>query len=190
MTLRPYVAHISALSIWPSRGDCVPGTAGSGRGIFAGTRGLPRLPQRDSSFLRAVLRFLAGQLFGSESAKTRQYPVLYLLHGLGGNEQSMAVAGEWTALQDLRRDHKVGDFLVVAPDGWDTFYINSRDGKTPLRRFLPSRIHAVHRAHLPCADRNAPPAASPVFPWEATERCASLLRIRNCSARSALIARR
>src|ERR1035437_7759664 len=80
--------------------------------------------------------------YSSESAKTRLYPVLYVLHGLGGNEQSMAVSGEWTTLQDLRRDRKVGDFLVVAPDGWDTFYINSRDGRTLygdffLREFMP-----------------------------------------------------
>jgi len=45
-------------------------------------------------------------------------------------------------LQELRRDHKVGDFLVVAPSGSGTFYINSQDGKTPygdffLREFMP-----------------------------------------------------
>jgi S-formylglutathione hydrolase FrmB len=80
--------------------------------------------------------------YSSAEAKTRKYPALYLLHGLGGNEQAMALDGEWTTLQDLRRDHMVGEFLVVAPDGWDTFYINSRDGKTLysdffLREFIP-----------------------------------------------------
>src|SRR3984893_11207 len=80
--------------------------------------------------------------YSAPEAKAERYPVLYLLHGLGGNEQSAAVSGEWTKLQDLRRDHKVGDFLVVTPDGWDTFYINSRDGKTLygdffLREFMP-----------------------------------------------------
>src|SRR6267154_241819 len=80
--------------------------------------------------------------YSTAEAKAQTYPVLYLQHGLGGNEQSAAVSGEWTELQDLRRDHKVGDFLVVAPDGWDTFYINSRDGKTLygdffLREFMP-----------------------------------------------------
>ncbi len=78
----------------------------------------------------------------SPEAKTRKYPVLYVLHGLGGNEQAMALDGEWNALQDLRRENKVGEFVVVAPDGGDTFYINSRDGKTPysdffLREFIP-----------------------------------------------------
>src|SRR5258705_2720908 len=80
--------------------------------------------------------------YSSPATKALRYPVLYILHGLGGNEQEMALSGEWTLLRDLRRDHKAGDFLVVAPDGWDTFYINSRDGKTLygnffLREFMP-----------------------------------------------------
>ena len=84
--------------------------------------------------------------YSTAAAKERRYPVLYALHGLGGNEQSLAVSGEWTALQDLRRDQKVGDFLVVAPDGWDTFYINSRDDGTRygdffLHEFLPHIEH-------------------------------------------------
>src|ERR1700686_2412294 len=74
--------------------------------------------------------------YSSLDAKTRRYPVLYLLHGLGGNEQEMALSGEWTVLRDLRQDHKVVNFLVIAPDGWDTFYINSRDGKIPYGDFF------------------------------------------------------
>jgi enterochelin esterase-like enzyme len=78
--------------------------------------------------------------YSSAEARTRKYPVLYLLHGLGGNAQSMALEGEWTALQDLRREHLAGEFLVVAPDGWDTFYINSRDGKTPYSDFFLNEL--------------------------------------------------
>jgi S-formylglutathione hydrolase FrmB len=95
--------------------------------------------------------------YASPSAKTARYPVLYLLHGLGGNEQEMALSGEWNLLQDLRKDHKVGEFLVVAPDGMDTFYINSHDGKVLymdffLREFMPFiertyRIRAGRAAH-------------------------------------------
>ena len=80
--------------------------------------------------------------YSAESAKAQRYPVLYLLHGLRGNAQTMAVDGEWAALRDLHDDHKIGDYLVVAPDGRDTFYINSLDGKTLygdffLREFMP-----------------------------------------------------
>jgi S-formylglutathione hydrolase FrmB len=90
-------------------------------------------------------------------SETRKYPVLYLLHGLGGNQQTAAVDGEWNVLQDLRREHKLGDFLVVAPDAWDTFYINSHDGKTPygdffLREFMPY-IERTYRARAARAAR-------------------------------------
>jgi S-formylglutathione hydrolase FrmB len=74
--------------------------------------------------------------YSAADAKARKYPVLYLLHGLGGNEQSIALDGEWSSLQDLRRQKLVGEFLVVAPDGGGTFYIDSRDGKTPYSDFL------------------------------------------------------
>jgi enterochelin esterase family protein len=85
--------------------------------------------------------------YSAADAKTRKYPVLYLLHGLGGNEQSIALDGEWNSLQDLRRQNMVGEFMVVAPDGGDTFYINSRDGKNPysdffLREFVPFVEHS------------------------------------------------
>jgi S-formylglutathione hydrolase FrmB len=97
-----------------------------------------------SSVLHSPVRYCvylpAG--YSAAGAETRKYPVLYLLHGLGGNQQTMAIDGEWSVLQDLWREHKVGDFLVVSPDAWDTFYINSQDGKTPygdffLREFVP-----------------------------------------------------
>ena len=97
-----------------------------------------------SAILRAPVRYCVflPASYSSADAKTRMYSVLYVLHGLGGNEQAMAVSGEWTTLQDLRRERKVGDFLVVAPNGGDTFYINSQDGKTLygdffLREFMP-----------------------------------------------------
>jgi enterochelin esterase-like enzyme len=94
--------------------------------------------------------------YSAADAKARKYPVLYLLHGLGANEQSMALDGEWTSIQDLRREHMVGEFLIVAPDGWDTFYINSRDGKTPysdffLREFIPFVEHTYRVRAEPAA---------------------------------------
>ena len=80
--------------------------------------------------------------YSSADARTKRYPVLYMLHALGGNQQSMVESGEWNLLQDLRKEKKIGEFLVVAPDGSDSFYINSQDGKTLygdffLREFMP-----------------------------------------------------
>src|SRR5579862_7630959 len=112
-----------------------------------------------SALLHASVRYCVylPASYSTPEAKARKYPVLYVLHGLGGNEQAMAIDGEWSALQDLRRERAVGDFVVVAPDGGDTFYINSRDGKTPygdfyLREFMPFidrtyRVRAERVAH-------------------------------------------
>ena len=112
-----------------------------------------------SALLGASVRYCVflPASYSTAEAKTQRYPVLYLLHGLGGNEQSAAISGEWTQLQDLRRDHKVGDFLVVAPDGWDTFYVNSRDGKTLygdffLHEFMPF-VERTYRVRAERASR-------------------------------------
>ena len=80
-------------------------------------------------------------------AKMRlRYPVLYDLHGLGDNEQSLMNTGAWSLIQDLREQHKIGEFLIVTPDGGRSFYINSRDGRERysdffLQEFMPTIEH-------------------------------------------------
>ena len=79
---------------------------------------------------------------GAKQKPPKRYPVLYFLHGLGDNEQTLFNSGGWTMLDDLRRQHKMGDFLIVAPEGRRTFFINSADGSMRyndffLREFLP-----------------------------------------------------
>ena len=71
-----------------------------------------------------------------------KYPILYFLHGLGENEQALLQSGGWGLIEDLRRDHKIGDFLMVAPEGRGSFFINSADGNALyndffLTEFLP-----------------------------------------------------
>jgi len=72
----------------------------------------------------------------------RRYPVLYFLHGLGQNEQTLFSTGGWSVIEDLRRQHKIDDFLVVAPEGKRSFYINSpgdgfRYSDFFLQEFIP-----------------------------------------------------
>jgi S-formylglutathione hydrolase FrmB len=77
-----------------------------------------------------------------DSNKTSDYPALYFLHGLGGNEQMLLNSGGMNMIQDLRDSKRIGEFLIVAPDAGRSFYINSRDGKVRyedffIREFLP-----------------------------------------------------
>jgi S-formylglutathione hydrolase FrmB len=65
-----------------------------------------------------------------------RYPVLYFLHGLGDNEQTLFNSGGMTLLDDLRRQGKIGDFLIVEPEGRRSFYINSADGSVRYSDFL------------------------------------------------------
>jgi S-formylglutathione hydrolase FrmB len=62
--------------------------------------------------------------------------VLYFLHGLGDNERTLFNSGGWTMLDDLRKQHKIGEFLIAAPEGGRTFYINSADGTVRYSDFL------------------------------------------------------
>jgi S-formylglutathione hydrolase FrmB len=72
----------------------------------------------------------------------RHYPVLYFLHGLGDNEQTLFKSGGWDLIEDLRQQGKISDFLVVTPEGMRSFYINSADGRVRyndffIREFMP-----------------------------------------------------
>ena len=77
-------------------------------------------------------------------------PVLYFLHGLGDNQQSLVNMGAWNLISDLRQQNKIGDFLIATPQGQGTFYIDSADGRTRysqffLEEFLPfieSKYHS------------------------------------------------
>jgi len=79
---------------------------------------------------------------GYDTNKNQMYPVLYFLHGLGENEQTLFRTGGWTLIDDFRQQHKLGDFLVVTPEAKASFYVNSADGQVRysdffLREFIP-----------------------------------------------------
>jgi S-formylglutathione hydrolase FrmB len=73
---------------------------------------------------------------GATKHPAQNYPVLYYLHGLGDNERTLFNSGGWTMLDDFRQQHKIGEFLIAAPEGGRTFYINSADGSTRYSDFL------------------------------------------------------
>ena len=100
----------------------------------------------NSRILKQAVHYCVYLPAGYDSGATQhppvRYPVLYFLHGLGDNEQTLFNTGGWTLLDDLRRQHKMGDFLIVAPEGRRSFYINSADGSVRyndffLQEFLP-----------------------------------------------------
>jgi S-formylglutathione hydrolase FrmB len=100
----------------------------------------------NSHVLKQVIHYCVYLPAGYDAATaptlSKRYPVLYFLHGLGDNEQTLFNSGGWTLLDDLRNQHRMGDFLIVAPEGRRSFYINSADGSVRysdffLQEFLP-----------------------------------------------------
>src|SRR5690349_21031337 len=109
-----------------------------------------------SKILKQVVHYCvylpAGYDAGATQHPARRYPVLYFLHGLGDNEQTLFNSGGWTLLDDLRNQHKMGDFLIAAPEGRRSFYINSADGSRRysdffIQEFIP-RIESKYRTQV------------------------------------------
>jgi S-formylglutathione hydrolase FrmB len=100
----------------------------------------------NSHILKTLVHYCVSLPPGYDAGATqhpaRRYPLLYFLHGLGDNEQTLFNGGGWTLVDDLRNQRRVGDFLIVAPEGRRSFYINSADGSVRysdffLQEFMP-----------------------------------------------------
>jgi S-formylglutathione hydrolase FrmB len=71
-----------------------------------------------------------------DTEKTKHFPILYSLHGLGDNEQFFVHSGLWNLVEDLQQKGELREFLIATPDGGAGFYINSKDGKNRYEDFL------------------------------------------------------
>lgn len=89
-----------------------------------------------SRILKHPVRYCALLPPSYDSDKTRLYPVLYYLHGLGENEQMFVSSDGWQLIEDLRDQGRIGEFLIVTPDADRSFYINSRDGRMSYENFF------------------------------------------------------
>jgi S-formylglutathione hydrolase FrmB len=95
-----------------------------------------------SRTLARLVRYCVLLPPGYDSAPSRRYPVVYFLHGLGGNERTLLDTGGWNLVEDLRQDGKIGDFLIVTPEAGASFYVNAASGQLRysdffLEEFMP-----------------------------------------------------
>ena len=89
-----------------------------------------------SQILHHAVRYCVLLPPSYEAETTRRYPVLYYLHGLGDDEQSLVSFGGMYLVEDLREQGQLGEFLIATPDGGTSFYINSHDGRQRYEDFL------------------------------------------------------
>ncbi len=128
MKLRPiHISHILRIAICLVALMLAPAAQAQGRAECSVVK---------SAILARSVRYCAFLPPSFDQDKTRQYPVLYYLHGLGDNEQSLLNSGGWDLIDELRREGKIGDFVVLAPGGGHTFFLDSADGKLRYEDFL------------------------------------------------------
>jgi len=92
---------------------------------------------------------------GYESAAERRYPVVYWLHGLGGDQRSGAAFV--TRLNLAIRNGRAPAMIAVLVNGMrDSFYCDSRDGRWPVESVIVKElIPHIDRTYRTLARREA-----------------------------------
>ena len=124
-----------------------------------------------------------------DTDKASTYPVLYFLHGLGGNEQMLLNSGGMNMIQDLRESKRIGEFLIVAPDGGAASTSIRATARCATRIFSYASFCRTSRATTGFA-RKRNRAGLPAFRWGDMARCGLRCDIRICLwrlARTALL---
>ena len=75
------------------------------------------------------------------NSSERAYPVTYLLHGYGDADDGWIQFGEVNRLADEAiASGKIPPMIIVTPDGFQSFYINSGDGKVKYEDFFVKEL--------------------------------------------------
>ncbi|HEX4602531.1 MAG TPA: alpha/beta hydrolase family protein [Candidatus Angelobacter sp.] len=77
-----------------------------------------------------------------DSKPGKKFPVLYFLHGLGGDQSFLASSGASSVIEEAWEEKRLGEYVIITPQGESSFYINSRDGHILyddffVREFVP-----------------------------------------------------
>src|SRR5215472_10348791 len=65
-----------------------------------------------------------------DSQPAKKFPVLYFLHGLGGDQTFLVSTGAWNMIADGWEQKRFSEFVIITPEAGNSFYITSKSGKT------------------------------------------------------------
>ena len=105
------------------------------------------------------------------SANNNRYPVVYMLHGIGGDCSTWMEYGHVaTVMDNMVKAEQILPFIIVIPDGYLSYYVDSYDGRQPYEEFFIHELKPFIDEHY----RTMPDAAHQAvmgFPWEVPARC-------------------
>jgi len=89
---------------------------------------------------------------GFESGNKR-YPVIYMLHGIGGDEESWLKLGGFSDLVDsLTRTGLIDEYIYIMPDAGNSYYLNNYDGSNMYMDFFIKELVPVVDSLFPTMD--------------------------------------
>jgi S-formylglutathione hydrolase FrmB len=102
-----------------------------------------------SKFMRGPVAYCALLPPSYDAQAARKFPVLYFLHGLGGDQSFLVVSGGWNIVEDAQEQKRLGEFVLITPQADNSFYINSKDGRVEyenffIRDFIPQMEKHFH----------------------------------------------
>jgi enterochelin esterase-like enzyme len=102
-----------------------------------------------SSVLGFEVRFLVYLPPGYDSDQRSRYPVLYMLHGLGGDRYQWRELGLFAAADALIAAGSIEPLIIVTPDGRSSYWVdhagNGPKWGTFVARDLVNRIDSTYR---------------------------------------------
>jgi len=95
-----------------------------------------------STYMAGTVGYCAMLPPGYDAQTAKRFPVLYFLHGLGGDQSFLVSSGGWQIIEDMWEQKKLGEFVIITPEADTSFYINSKDGRVHyddffIRDFIP-----------------------------------------------------
>jgi len=81
-----------------------------------------------SAALGREMRFAIHLPPSYDRESKRRFPVVYFLHGMFGSEREFERRGVASAINKMRSDGLIGEFIIVSPAGENSFYVNAKNG--------------------------------------------------------------
>src|SRR5215831_5507107 len=110
--------------------------------VLAFADGRVRCGSVKSQYMPSPVAYCALLPPSYDSDPARKFPVLYYLHGLGGDQSFLVTTGGWNMIDDAWEQKRLAEFVIITPQADNSFYINDRSGRTRyddffVRDFVP-----------------------------------------------------
>jgi S-formylglutathione hydrolase FrmB len=87
-------------------------------------------------YMQAPVGYCAMLPPSYDAKPAKKFPVLYFLHGLGGDQSFLISSGGWGTIEDAWEQKRIAEFVIITPQADTSFYINSRNGLVKYEDFF------------------------------------------------------